>query len=89
MDYEHSSDPQRLQEWFADSNTNIGIVTGSASRIFVIDPDGKTGEKALERLEDKHGKLPVTRTAITGSGRHLYFRHPGQRIKNNNTGKLS
>jgi hypothetical protein len=85
---ELSGDPQRLREWFADSRTNIGIVTGAVSGVFVIDPDGKTGEKSLNRLEERRGKLPVTRTAITGKGRHLYFKHPGQRIKNNNTGKL-
>ncbi len=46
---EYSSDPKQLQEWFTDPNTNIGIVTGAVSGIFVIDPDGKTGEKSLKQ----------------------------------------
>src|SRR5262249_28304601 len=63
---------------------NIGIRTGPASGLLVIDVDGPGGIEALERLEKDYGPLPKTPTARTGGGgRHLYFRYPADReIKN-------
>src|SRR5262249_12459163 len=41
------------------------------------------GEATLRHLEAEHGALPSTVEAITGKGRHLYFRWPaGQIIRN-------
>jgi hypothetical protein len=61
---------------------NIGIVTGAASGIVVIDVDAG-GEETLARLEREHGPLPPTVMARTGGGgRHIYFRHPGVPVKN-------
>jgi hypothetical protein len=53
---------------------NIGIATGELSGVFVLDVDGEDGEYSLAKLCQKHGPLPATVEAITGKGRHLYFR---------------
>lgn len=72
-----------LSEWFdgplpEDGGNNIGIVTGSVSGIVVLDIDGPAGEESLRSL----GDVPETATVRTGKGRHLYFRHPGNEIRN-------
>lgn len=62
---------------------NLGIVTGPGSGIFVLDVDDKIdgiGSQTLSGLEEKFGALPETLTAKTGSGRHLYFKHPGAKV---------
>lgn len=64
-------------------NHNIGIVTGKASNILVIDIDkAKTvekndGEESLKRLVQELGELPVTVEQRTRSGaRQLFFKYP-------------
>ena len=47
----------------------------------IIDVDGSDGEESLRRMTQKHGALPATRTVTTGLGRHLYFKHPGGKVK--------
>lgn len=58
---------------------NIGLRTGAASGVIVIDVDPRhDGDATLAALEAQEGDLPDTLTAITPSrGLHLYFRHPG------------
>lgn len=67
------------------SQWNIGIPTGAASRLFVVDVDNKPGKvdgfQSLAQLEQVHGPLPATITQESGYGRHLFFRHPGWRVK--------
>jgi hypothetical protein len=49
----------------------------------VLDIDGDEGESELRKLEAQHGALPATVEAITGKGRHIYFRYPtGTNIRN-------
>jgi hypothetical protein len=36
----------------------------------------------LRKLEAEHGALPATVEAITGHGRHLYFKMPGISVRN-------
>ena len=61
----------------------VGLIQGAAAGTLVIDIDdheleGRNGSEALSELERRHGPLPETAEAITGSGgRHLFFRHPG------------
>ena len=59
----------------------IGIPTGEINGLFVVETDTKAGGHAadgaagLAALEEKHGKLPPTRTAVSPSGSvHYYFR---------------
>lgn len=64
---------------------NIGIATGKASNIFVLDVDSKdgiSGEDSLRDLQDEHGMLPATLICKTGRGRHFYFTYPNFEIKN-------
>jgi Bifunctional DNA primase/polymerase, N-terminal/Primase C terminal 1 (PriCT-1) len=68
-------DVERINRWWqAFPDLNIGIATGVASGVFVLDIDGEDGEGSLLRLEGEHGVLPPTVEAITGKGRHCYFR---------------
>ena len=65
-------------------DANVGIVTGSASRLIVLDIDPKHGgDDSLEQLERRFGRLAATVEARTGGGgRHLYFAHPGYPVRN-------
>ena len=47
----------------------LGIVTGSISRLFVLDIDGAEGEKAIEKFH-----IPRTPKVRTPHGCHYYFR---------------
>lgn len=82
-----TADVERVGLWWTNSyrNAGVGIATGEASGIVVIDVDAKhDGERGLVELEGRHGPLPPTLTAKTGGGgRHLYFRYPiGVEIRN-------
>jgi putative DNA primase/helicase len=57
---------------------NVGIATGRASGIVVLDVDPRHGgEESLALLEREIGPLPATYTVRTGGGGlHLYFRVP-------------
>ena len=60
--------------WSAAPTMNIGIATGSRSGVFVLDIDDEAGEQSLRELERNNGDLPETVEAITGKGRHIFFR---------------
>ena len=83
-----SCDPNVIQRWWAVTpDANMGIPTGQANRVFVLDVDMKAsidGIATLAALEAAHAPLPQTLTATTPSGgRHLYFRYPeGGSIRN-------
>lgn len=70
--------------WWTRPEANIGIRTGAASNLVVIDIDdkaheGRDGSQTWRRLLAAHadGMAPDTVEAITGSGgRHLYFLAP-------------
>jgi hypothetical protein len=62
--------------WTRWPDANIGIVTGPLSRLLALDIDGAEGEASV------NGRvLPVTPTALSGDGRHLYLRYPGANAK--------
>lgn len=62
----------------------IGVPTGEASDLAVIDLDVKDGAPGLEWLAANEHRLPRTRQHATRSGgRHILFRYPaGRRIRN-------
>lgn len=67
---------------------NVGIRTGAASGIFVVDVDA-AGLEPMRRMIEAHGKdWPRTTTVQTGSGMwHFYFLIPqGVRITNSSKG---
>lgn len=67
----------------------IGMPTGWASGVWVLDVDFPAGPASLAHLEAKIGPLPKTLEQITGSGgRHMFFAMvDGIEIKNS-TSKL-
>jgi hypothetical protein len=54
---------------------NIGIPTGPASGLLVVDLDGAEGLASWAKLEAEHGWVD-TLTVLTGRGRHLWFTYP-------------
>lgn len=65
-------------------NMNVGIATGSASKIVVLDIDKKTnGFVSLKKLEEEHSELPQSlRVKTGGNGLHIYFKAPIELLKN-------
>ncbi len=72
-----STDPEIIRAWWATwPAANVGIRTGGAARLVVLDVDGPEGEESLRKLLEGR-ELPATKTARTGGGgRHLLFRAP-------------
>jgi hypothetical protein len=69
----------RLARWWGMGGAwNIGIATGAASGIVVLDVDPRHGgDDTLAGLEEQHGSLPRTWRFLTGGGgEHILFQHP-------------
>jgi len=82
--HDATTDEARIRRWWTDNpRANIGMPTGPASGLIVIDIDPRNGgEEGLADLHAQHGPLPETAEALTGSGgRHLFFRHPGGYVR--------
>ncbi len=80
-----TTDLMTIETWWARSpNANVGIRTGD---IVVVDED-ELGH--FDTVATEAGwKIPETRVAKTGKGRHFYFTQPeGQRVRNT-AGKLA
>lgn len=84
-----TSDLSLAKQWFDNGAFNIGIVTGSSSRLVVLDVDPRhDGDETIAALEEKHGAMPQTLRFLTGGGgHHIMFRHPGGNIPNS-AGKI-
>jgi hypothetical protein len=70
---------KEIKRWWGRwPSANIGVATGRASGLLVVDVDPRNGgDKSLASLVEAHGDLPPTITVRTGGGgTHLYFRHP-------------
>lgn len=79
------ADIPEIAVWFGRwPDANIAIVTGVVSGLVVLDLDPRHGaEASLGQIQREHGPLPDTVEASTGGGgRHLYFAHPGEIIRN-------
>ncbi len=72
-----TTDPATIRARFTPG-ANVGIPTGAASGLVVLDADSAEGEQALAQLCG--GTLPRTRTHRTGRGRHFLFGYPGQAV---------
>jgi Bifunctional DNA primase/polymerase, N-terminal len=71
--YDACTNPERLRCWFERYPYNIGVRTGTASGIFVLDVDGAEGFASLQNLEHENGRLPETLTSLTSRGQHRWF----------------
>jgi len=85
-----SNDLAVIGDWWNDTQglPNVGIATGTVSKIIVIDIDVKTG--GLETLafwKQAHGELPKTPTVRTPTGGlHIYFKYPEGKEVGSRTG---
>jgi hypothetical protein len=70
--------------WGRWPDANVAIRTGAVSGLVVLDVDpDHGGDESLQRVLDRFGPLPDGRLVRTGSGgRHLYYAHPGGRVRN-------
>ena len=74
---------QIIDWWERWPDANIGIATGRASGIVVIDVDGEDGYGSLRELEARYGPLRETARVLTGGGgEHLVFQWPGRAVAN-------
>jgi hypothetical protein len=74
-----SCDARMVDTWWRRwPNANVGLATGAAADLIVVDLDGDEGVQTFEALQRRHGSCPETRWARTGSGGwHTYFRPGG------------
>ncbi|MFK7826136.1 MAG: DUF3987 domain-containing protein [Oligoflexales bacterium] len=80
-----TSGSQLIQQWWMKSpKANVGILTGKASGLVVLDVDPRHGgDQSLLEIEQEFGSLPSTLKVKTGGqGWHYYFKHPGTKISN-------
>jgi hypothetical protein len=76
--HDASTDPEAVLTWWQRwPAASIGIPTGEASGIDVLDVDVQHGGAGtLKTLEREHGNLPTTIQVLTPSGGyHFWFRH--------------
>jgi putative DNA primase/helicase len=72
-----TTDYRQIEAWFQEwPDANVGIATGTVSRLVVIDVDGAEGAAALRALVEQHGALPRTAIVKTARGLHIYFAMP-------------
>ena len=88
--YDASTDPKVIEGWFGSNpRLMIGMPTGAAGGLVVIDLDGELehvgdiGLETMQTLEREHGRLPKTESTVTPSGgQHLYFKNPEAELRN-------
>jgi hypothetical protein len=74
-----TKDPKQIAAWAAEwPDALVGVPTGKASGLFVLDVDVKNGKDGFATLQAKGWALPDTRTHRTknGGGAHYLFRNP-------------
>lgn len=74
-----TTDPDKIRTWWkANPQANVGLVSGAASKLCVLDNDPRNGgEESLRSLVYHHERLPWTPTVATGGGgSHGYFLYP-------------
>jgi hypothetical protein len=74
--------PPQIEAWWAKwPDANIGIATGMASGIAVLDVDGPAGmQRLVDLVRDSGTTLPATPCVVTARGIHIYFAlGPGER----------
>lgn len=82
--HDATTEPDGADKWWPDgTDRGIGLATGEASGVWVVDLDGDEGRQAFVELQERHEQLPPTVASKTGNGVHLFFRvPPGQEIRN-------
>lgn len=78
-----STDLDTIRSWWTRwPAANVGLATGPASSLAVLDIDPRSGgHESFAALEERVGVLPGTVTSLTGGGGlHLLYRHPDRKI---------
>ena len=86
-----TKDAAQIAAWSAQwPDALVGVPTGKASGVFVLDVDVKNGKDGFSTLRTKGWNLPATRTHKTrnGGGAHYLFRAPGDNLLKNSASKL-
>jgi len=82
-----TADVRTVDEWWRQwPNAGIGVATGRASRVWVLDLDGKDAIQWYVQQGKLHGRTP-TRGARTGRGRHLWWRWPDGDVEIGNSAR--
>jgi hypothetical protein len=72
-----TTDEAQIRNWWKRwPRANIGIATGQASRVCVVDIDSAEGMALLKQIADANGGMPLTlmsRSGRDGIGAHLWF----------------
>lgn len=68
--------------WTLCPRANVGIVTGAASGLVVLDVDGPAGQSSLRSLVDHYGRFRAAWARTGSGGWHAYFAHPGVPVLN-------
>jgi hypothetical protein len=72
-----------IRAWWARCpRANVGIRTGAASGLVVLDVDGDAGIASLRALVRAHGHLPAAWARTGSGGWHRYMAHPGEHVGN-------
>ncbi|GAB3630267.1 hypothetical protein GCM10027419_51240 [Pandoraea terrae] len=75
-----TTDHAVIRDWWAQwPDANIGIVTGRASGLVVIDvdvKDGRSGMASLDQLEARYGPFDTFKVRTPSGGLHLCFNLP-------------
>lgn len=80
-----SKSAEAVKKWWAEHpNANIGLATGEASGIVVVDVDIKNGAKGRESLASLKGMSPTLTVTTPSGGWHLYFLCPPGGIRSRN-----
>lgn len=67
-----TTNPDIFRQWLqAWPWANVGIVTGNASNLLVLDIDGIEGRNSINDFD-----LPVSPTVVTARGHHYYYNFP-------------
>lgn len=85
-----SDDYEKATGWWSGrSDLGVGLATGEASGLWVVDLDGETGRKSLLELQEREGRVTPTVAARTGNGVHLYFSMPAGVDVRNSASKIA
>lgn len=79
--HEATTDPEVIRGWFEGKRGRVVGLPATANGLLILDLDGEEGVETFEALEDDHGEVSTFATS-SGPGQHLYFRDPGEPIKN-------
>ena len=81
---EASTDATTIQGWWDQwPNSNIGIATGQASGLLVVDVDRKSGGlESWASLQDIHGRVETLTSLTGGGGNHYLFSANGHQLRN-------